>query len=135
MSMLKIFVSGPYSAPTPYRRKLNVARAEALAVEVWKLGCFAFCPHKNSEGFEGEVPDSVFLEGDLEILRCFDGLILTEDWVLSAGARGEYHEASMLGIPIFETIEQLREYVADRGVHSDERGVVSWQSRSQKTVG
>ena len=69
--MKVVAVIGPFRADTEYERRKNIAIAEELALQVWRLGCFAMCPHLNSAHFQDAAPDEVFLAGGLEILgRC-----------------------------------------------------------------
>jgi hypothetical protein len=51
------------------------------------------------------------LDGDLEILRRCDAVMLTHDWRRSEGARAEYEEAVRWKIPTFVTLEALREWL------------------------
>lgn len=95
-----IFISGPYRAGTPYQIQENIRKAEAVALEVWKRGDIALCPHKNTALFDGECLDYVWLEGDLELLRRCDGMILVPGWENSSGVKAEIAEALKLGIPI-----------------------------------
>lgn len=106
-----IYVAGPFRASTHYALQANIRNAERLALEVWKLGAVAICPHKNTEFFTGEIPDEAFLTGDLELLRRCDAVILTEDWERSSGARAEVVFAREKGIPVFKTLALLREWL------------------------
>jgi hypothetical protein len=58
----------------------------------------------------GAADDSLWLEGDLEMMRRCDAVICTDDWQRSEGARNEVGEAKRLGIPVFETVAQLRDW-------------------------
>lgn len=96
------FLAGPYRAPTIRGVVLNVRAAESVAVELWKLGTVVpLCAHLNSALFDGIVPDEVFLEGALELLRRSDAIVLAPGWRGSAGARAELAEAERLGLPVF----------------------------------
>jgi hypothetical protein len=86
----------------------NIRAAETLALEVWRLGAACLCPHTNTRFFQGAAPDSVWLEGDLEMLRRCDALMLTADWERSSGARAEREEAILHNIPIFHELADLR---------------------------
>ena len=94
-----VFVSGPYRANTERGIVNNIREAEYAAIEVWKAGGAAICPHLNTAHFGGILADSVWLEGDLEILRRCDGMLLIGGWAHSAGAMGEYEYAKREGIP------------------------------------
>jgi nucleoside 2-deoxyribosyltransferase len=89
----------------------NIRRAETLALEVWKLGAACLCPHTNTRFFQNAAPDKSFLDGDLELLRRCDAVLLTLDWERSRGARAEVEFAQQLKIPVFETIEAVRLFI------------------------
>ncbi len=86
-------------------------RAMALALQVWQLGAVALCPHANSMFFTGAAPDAVWLDGDLELLRRCDGLLLTDDWAKSRGAQAERRFALDLGMPVFASIDEVRAWM------------------------
>lgn len=88
-------------------------RAMSLALEVWKLGHAALCPHANTMFFQDAdgCDDEVWLEGDLEMLKRCDAVLVTPDWQRSSGARAEVQKASEWGIPVFFTIETLKEWL------------------------
>lgn len=115
--MLVIYICGPFRAPTDWGRVQNIRRAEAAALEVWRAGMVALCPHMNTANFDGAAPDGVWLAGDLELLRRCDAVLLVEGWDNSSGARAEIVEAKRWLVPVFEEIEQLR----------------LWQSRAVQT--
>lgn len=106
-----IYIAGPYRAATEWGVVRNIRAAEALAVEVWRLGAVAICPHKNSAMFGGVVSDDAILAGDLEILRRCDAVLVTDNWRDSAGARGEVHEAKRIGLPVFDSLTALGEWL------------------------
>jgi len=109
--MKVVFISGPFRGPTHWDIFQNIRKAEALALDVWKAGAAAICPHTNSQHFTGTCPDEVWLEGDLEILKRCDALIVTPDWERSSGARAEVDYAAKLGLPVFATVERLKHWL------------------------
>ena len=102
-----IYVAGPYRAATPYQIELNIAKAKAVALEVWKRGHYALCPHTNTANFDGELADEVFIEGTLELLRRCDAMVLLEGWEKSTGTIGEVCEASKRKMRIYTDIEYV----------------------------
>ena len=124
--MRLIYIAGPYRAPSEWALVQNIRRAEALALQVWKLGAACICPHKNTALLGGCCDDSVWLEGDLEMLRRCDAVVCTDDWQRSEGARNEVIEAKRLGIPVFETIEALAQWLGSENASGtpDAAGVV-----------
>jgi hypothetical protein len=111
-SMKVVYIVGPYRANREYHVMQNIRRAEDLAIQVWRSGAACICPHKNTAFFGGAADDSVWLEGDLEIMRRCDALLCTADWQASEGATGEVRLARSLGIPVFETFEELRSWLS-----------------------
>jgi hypothetical protein len=109
--MRLIYIAGPYRAPTEWALVQNIRRAEALALQVWKLGAACICPHKNTALLGGCCDDSIWLEGDLEMLRRCDAVVCTDDWQRSEGARNEVIEARRLNIPVFETIAAFEQWL------------------------
>lgn len=98
MSKPLVFVSGPYRAPSESGVFTNIINARAAAIEIWKAGGVAVCPHLNTAFMGGLMSDDTWLEGDLEMLRRCDGLHLIEGWELSVGAGKESVFAHSEGI-------------------------------------
>jgi hypothetical protein len=99
-----IYIAGPYRAPTPWQILQNIRAAQAVALQVWKLGAVAICPHANTALFDGEAPDDLWLDGDLELLYRCDALLCTEDYQRSSGARAEVRKATEWSKPIFTNV-------------------------------
>jgi len=111
-----VFVAGPFRGANEYERRQNIARAEALALEVWRAGFAAITPHLNTAHFQDAAPDDVWLQGDLAILARCDAMIVTDDWQRSEGARNEVDFARSRGIPIAGEVNELRRLLVLRGV-------------------
>lgn len=117
--MKVIYVAGPFrraSTHMPGQQdswgiQQNVMRAMELALEVWRSGAAAVCPHANTAPFEGSLPAETWLDGDIEVLSRCDGVIMTPDWESSAGARAEHDFARHHCIPIFYDVKALREWL------------------------
>lgn len=105
--MRVVYIAGPFRGPNAWEIEQNIRRAEALALEVWRAGFAALCPHTNTRFFQGAAPDEVWLAGDLELLGRCDAVLLTLDWQRSSGARAEVDYAKTRGIPVFETLAEL----------------------------
>jgi hypothetical protein len=109
--MKLVYLAGPYRAPTPWELVQNIRRAEALALEVWKAGAACICPHKNTALFDGAADDTVWLEGDLEMLRRCDAVLCTDNWSESRGARDEVELARDVGIPVLQSVAELEAWL------------------------
>ncbi len=112
--MKLVFVAGRYRAKTEWQVFQNIRKAELLALELWRLGLSVICPHKNTEMFGGAAPDDVWLKGALEMVRRCDAVVCTPDWEESEGARGEVALAKEIGLPIFFSIDEAKEWLGFR---------------------
>ena len=95
-----IYVAGKFRAKTAYGIHLNVLKAEAKALELWEDGWVVICPHLNTANFQGELPDEVWLEGTMEMLRRCDAIYMTEGYEQSEGSMAELKETERLGLEI-----------------------------------
>lgn len=100
--MRLVYISGPYSAATEWGVEQNIRRAEALALRAWAAGAAVICPHLNTSHFGGALPDETWLNGDLEILRRCDAVLLVSGWQQSVGVLGELRLARELELPVWE---------------------------------
>jgi hypothetical protein len=105
--MKVIYIAGPYRADTERGIIENIRKAEAVAIEVWKAGYVALCPHMNTRLFGGICPDEVWLEGTLELMSRCDGVFLVPGWETSSGTIAEIQEAKNMDIPVFINVEEL----------------------------
>jgi hypothetical protein len=117
--MMVVYVAGPYRAATEWQVLLNIRRAEEVALQVWRSGAACICPHKNTAFFGGAAEDSVWLVGDLEIVRRCDAVVCVEGWQLSRGAIGEVALARQLGIPVFERFEEYEQWLSQASARGD----------------
>lgn len=106
-----VYVGGPYRAETEFGVLKNIERARDLGVEVLKLGAYPFVPHSNSAFLGGVVPDEVFLAAGLAMLERCDAVVLVDPWHGSQGTIAEINHAHDCGIPVFETLAMLEEWL------------------------
>lgn len=103
-----LYVAGPYRGDVTE----NIAKARAVGIEIWKAGHVAIVPHLNTAHFEEDsnLKDDVFLNGDIDILRRCDGIVLVPGWEESEGANSELMYAKYLDMPIwiYPEIPQLQ---------------------------
>ena len=96
MRPLLLFIAGPYAGDI----SANIARARDVALEIWRAGHYALCPHSNTAHLEGlGVPEETFKAGDLRMLSHCDGVVLIEGWEQSEGAVAEFGRAKQIGLP------------------------------------
>jgi hypothetical protein len=110
--MKVIYISGKYrDARGEYYVGQNIIAAENAAIQVWKLGGAAICPHKNTSFLGGVCPDDVWLEGDLELVCRSDALWMIDGWEESEGARAERIKALLHGKDILYSYEEVVKYL------------------------
>lgn len=111
-----VYVAGRFNADTHWEVEQNVRRAEALAMEVARLGAMPLTPHCNTRNFHGlsGVTHEFWYEGTLELLRRCDALILVPGWEGSKGTAAEREEAFRKHIPQFHDLRSLQDWL-DRG--------------------
>jgi hypothetical protein len=97
------YISMPYRANNGNTILENIRNAERLAIKYWRLGYAVICPHLNTAHFDGLMPDSTWLVGDLEILlrlRRSDAIVMGKGWKKSEGCKSEWLLAKERGIQI-----------------------------------
>ena len=98
-----IFVSGPYNARTEEEKRANIWHAVRVACRLWELGFFVICPHLNSANFEfyTNLDESVWVEGDLEMVRRCDCVFMLKGYETSTGSLMELELAEKLQKAIY----------------------------------
>jgi hypothetical protein len=109
--MKLIYIAGPFRGDTGWAIEENVRQAERFALQVWKMGLAAICPHCNTRMFFGEIDEDLALRGCLEILARCDGVLFIPGWEGSEGANVEWQEALRLKIPIYWSLSELMKTV------------------------
>jgi hypothetical protein len=96
------YAAGPYRASTEWGVLSNIRNAEAVAIELWRMGYAVICPHKNTALFGGVADDELWLKGDLVMMERCDCVVLCPGWQRSSGTLAEKARAEERGIPVFE---------------------------------
>lgn len=109
-AMFRVFIAGPYRAPTAWQRECNIHKAKALALKAWKAGFSVFCPHSNTAQFDDECPDQVWLDGIVEWLKVSEAVLVMEGYEQSPGSVNELVIAMRMKIPVFDSVEGLMEW-------------------------
>jgi hypothetical protein len=95
-----IYVAGPYSGDVEH----NIARARAVAIQLFEKGHSPITPHLNFAHFENdmpEVPNEAYMVRDLGILDRCDGMVVVEGWQNSEGTEKEINYCRNNGIPVW----------------------------------
>lgn len=106
--MKVVYIAGPFRGKSHWEIAENIRNAERLALEVWRMGAVAICPHANTAHFQNAAPDEVWLNGDLELLARCDAVLMTPDWMRSRGANEEHDFALARKIPVFYEVSMLK---------------------------
>lgn len=117
--MKVIYVAGPFRSVNAdgtmnaWGIQQHVMRAMAMGLEVWKRGHAALVPHANTMFFQHAdgCADDVWLEGDLELLRRCDAVLMVPGWEQSSGARAEKVFAEDHALPVLFTLENLETFL------------------------
>lgn len=118
--MKVIYIAGPFRSMNQNGKsnswgvQQNIMTALTRALEVWKRGHVALCPHSNTFPFQDAdgVADGVWLDGDIELLRRCDAVLVTDNWQQSTGARAEVRYAEHRGIPVLYDLNDLTAFCA-----------------------
>jgi hypothetical protein len=109
--MKVVYIIGPFRAASAWDVEQNIRRAEEIALEVWRLGAAAICPHTNTRFFQGAAPDDVWLAGDIEILKRCDAAIAVSDCNGSRGSVGEFLVCQENNIPLLRSLDDLEQWL------------------------
>lgn len=106
-----VYIAGPFRAANGWEIRQNIDRAKAAALEVWRIGAACICPHANTQDYQGVLPDAVWLEGDIEMMKRCDAVLMLPDWTRSEGASRENEAAHRAGMPVFLSLFRLKEWL------------------------
>jgi hypothetical protein len=102
--MKRVFLSGPYSAPTEVEVMRNIRVAEEVSIAVRQMGeggAAVFCPHKNSANLGGVMPYEFWIQECLAFLAVCDCVVMLPGWENSEGAKVELAAAQELEKRVF----------------------------------
>lgn len=125
-NMILTYIAGSYTSNTIFGVKQNILKAEYTAMEVCKLemNIFPLTPHLNTPfGFERLRNGQYFIDGTMELMLGCKAVLLVQkpeggpvDYENSVGTMGEITAAKKAGIPVFYTLENLREWAMFSGI-------------------
>jgi hypothetical protein len=113
--LMKIaYTAGKYRAESMNGVRVNVLRAEAIAMKYWELGYGVICPHKNCYLIDNtKINEALILNADFEMIRrCVDIMVMIPGWKTSDGAKQEHALAKQIGLEIiYEKEEAIAKYL------------------------
>jgi len=95
-----LYLCGPYRDKTPNGIWENIQRARRYALELWRAGYIVLSPHMNTSMMDGALPDSVWLEGDIEMMTRCDVVAFMPGWEKSTGCKNEMEVCEQRKIPV-----------------------------------
>lgn len=104
-----VYIAGKFRGANHWEQEQNIRAAESLALECWRRGYVAMCPHLNTRYFQGALPDDVWMEGDIYLLRKCDALLTVDNWENSIGACREVAEARLIAMPVCHSLDAVDE--------------------------
>ena len=107
-----VYIAGPYRADTPNEIHDNIEAARRVAVAVLRAGHFPICPHTMTGQMDGVVPDPVFLQLGLRMLRMCSAIVLVVPPPHTAGVTAELEYARKLWdkFPVFRDVTEFIEH-------------------------
>lgn len=78
----------------------NIMRARKVGEKYWHKGYACVIPHLNTMFMDCDVSDEHWLNGDLEILKRCDVIIMCPGWLNSNGAKAELEFAQKNGLQV-----------------------------------
>lgn len=119
--MIRVYVAGAYSSDKITDMLGNMRRGIALSVKVLQAGYAPFCPWLDFQfGLLAEIPLDTYYEYSMTWLRASDAVLLVPGWEGSVGVKAEMEEAKRLGIPVFWTLDEMKDWTLPE---QDNRGI------------
>ena len=107
MTMKVVYIAGPYRGRTPWDVETNIRKAEAIGLEVARMGFMPLIPHTMTRFFDKQCTSHFWIEGTLELLARCDAMIVLPGWENSDGTKGEIALAEKRNIPYFWSMKDL----------------------------
>jgi hypothetical protein len=110
--MRRVYIAGPYSAPTICEGLENIRRGRRMATKLLQHGIAVFCPWLDSELFmqlrEGEVITLETIQAhSMAWLKASEAVLCLKGWEKSRGTLTEIQVANECGIPVFFNYHDL----------------------------
>lgn len=107
---MRIYIAGPYTAPTTEERDKNISVAEDAMYRILKAGHEPLCPHSHTKCWEEKHPDldyEDYMRLSFAWLEQADCVFFLPGWEKSKGTLREREFAKEHHIPRYYTLEEL----------------------------
>lgn len=109
--MLRVYCAGAYSANNVLDVLKNIGRGEHYAAKLFMAGFAPFSPWADKDfvikHWNEEFTVQQFYDYSIAWLEVSDCVFLVPGWESSSGTAKEIARATVLGIPVFDTWEDL----------------------------
>lgn len=119
--MKVVYVAGPFTAENAWEIEQNVRRAEEAGLEVAKLGASPVIPHANTRFFHGTMTPEFWYRATEALMFVCHAVLLIPGWTASKGAVAERDRAVAAGIPVFNSLGALADWLREDTVRAQER--------------
>jgi nucleoside 2-deoxyribosyltransferase len=112
MTIQRVYIAGAMSSTHPLVFLENLRKGMRLSTEAILAGYSVFSPFIDFQLFfqlrDGEsIPVSAIKESSLDWMEVADAVLLVPGWEESEGTKAELNLASELGIPVFDSLEDM----------------------------
>lgn len=107
---MRVYVAGPYTAPTRMLVNRNVLAAQDAGAELMRRGHYPLIPHTMTALWDVVYPDlthAQFLALGLQWLPLCHAILLLPGWEMSRGSMAEYEAAVAGGLVVFPDMEAV----------------------------
>lgn len=121
----QVYIAGPYRSGSVEGLSQNIYNAALVRDDVIRMGCVAVCPHVMFNDCDVECSDRFWLAATQQLMLNCDAVVLVDGWERSHGTRAEVVAARQAGIPVFEHLRDLEDWVWREDVHRLHGGMVA----------
>lgn len=106
-----VYCAGPYSAPNHAEKTMNIMRAWQAGFNLAEAHVGFIAPHCNAQWMDAANKPAWWYAMDIELLvRAADAILMLDGWEQSPGALRELAQANDLKLPVFYSVEEVREW-------------------------
>jgi len=112
MKKLRVYIAGPYTSRDLEKRSENMRKAREIGTKIMQMGHYPYVPHTHTGTWEdsADIDYEAFMQLHFTILEKWAEAMFFID--SSPGADRERAKAEQMGIPVFTTIEEFKDFTA-----------------------